>query len=574
MYSNHKSIQILLALLKKYNVRNIVTSPGGSNTPIVHSIENDDYFTTYSVVDERSAVYFGIGISQVVNEPVACLCTSGTAVSNYLPGMTEAFYQSVPIIALTADKNPYFTGQLEIQKTEQRNIFGEVSKKSVDLPLCNTADEEWYCARLIKEALLASSHHGKGPVHINIPLVGSYAHYNVKKLPEIAALRVVNSEDSEIVWNNYYTKIRDSKRILIVVGQNVLFSDADKKNINTFFDRYNCVFSVEHLSNLDCDGNVFTYPLTEIGHGNSKELVPDLVISMGNNLANYGMKPFLRNHCNQIEHFAIDEGGRVRDVYKSLTTIFECSPSYFFKLFSEYDSGFQNDKIYYNSWKSKVDNIVFPEFNFSNFYVAKKLSKIIPENSILHLAILNSTRIMQFFELAKGVSTYCNVGALGIDGCLSTFMGHAAVSDELAFLVIGDLSFFYDMNAAGIKHLDKNVRIVLLNNGGGSEFQFFLKKKDIPTLNENICAEHTKKAKGWIESLGYDYYSASGKNEIKSIFENFAKESDTPKFLEVFTNMEEDSHITREFYKANRPAPSVTQKARGVASILKRKIIE
>lgn len=574
MYSSHKSIQILLALLKKYKVKNVVTSPGGSNTPIVHSIENDSYFKIYSVVDERSAVYFGIGISQVINEPVACLCTSGTAASNFLPGMTEAHYQNVPIIAITADKNPYFTGQLEIQKIDQRNIFGPVSKKSVDLPLCNTDDEEWYCARLIKEALLSSSHHGKGPVHINIPLVGSYANYNVKELPNISPIKIINCESSVNIWKEYINVLKESKKILIVVGQNVIFSENDKTNIETFFSKYNCVFSVEHLSNLNSKGIVFTYPVTETGNLNKPELVPDLVISLGNNLANYGMKPFLRRNCNKFQHFAIDEGGRVRDVYKSLTTIFESSPSYFFDFFAKNVSNTSNDKLYYNAWKFQSEKIIFPEFDFSNFYVAKKLSSIIPKNSILHLAILNSTRIMQFFELAQGVCTHSNVGALGIDGCLSTFMGHSVVTEELAFLVIGDLSFFYDMNAAGIKHLDKNVRIVLLNNGGGAEFQFFLNKKDIPTLNENICAEHPKIAEGWIRSLGYEYQSAKTKEELNDVFVSFAKKSEKPKFLEVFTDMEEDAMITREFYSMNRAKKTVIQKTRGVASKLKNKIIK
>jgi 2-succinyl-5-enolpyruvyl-6-hydroxy-3-cyclohexene-1-carboxylate synthase len=573
MYSNFKSIQILIALLKKYNVRHVVTSPGGSNVPILHSLETDDFFHCYSVVDERSAVYFGIGISQVKNEPVACLCTSGTAVCNYLPGMTEAYYQDVPIVAITADKNPYFTGQIETQKIEQKNIFGSVSKKSVDLPLCNTDDEIWYCERLIKEALLASSHHGKGPVHINIPLVGSYADYSVKELPDIQALKVINCETSNDIWRQYLKIISESERILIFVGQNIVFKDEDVKNIETFFKRYNCVISVEHLSNLHCEGTVFTYPVTETGNTNA-ELVPDLVISLGNNLSSYGMKPFLRANSKRIRHFAIDESGRVRDVFKCLTDIFECSPSYFFKYFGEIDHvSCSNNMQYYTKWKNVTSKIKIPEFSFSNFYVAQKLSLIISPNSVLHLAILNSTRIMQFFDLKENIRVFSNVGALGIDGCLSTFMGHATSIEDLAYLVIGDLSFFYDMNAAGIRHLGNNVRIILLNNGGGSEFQFFLNKKDIPTLNKNICAEHAKKAKGWVESLGYEYYAASSSNELDQVLETFSEQSNAPKFLEVFTDMEEDARITREFYDVNRPTQSLSVKAKGVASKIKRKYL-
>ena len=136
MYSTIKSIQLLTALLKKYNINKLVLSPGGSDIPIIHSLENDDFFECHSVVDERSAVYYGIGLAQQTKSPVACICTSGTAVSNYLPGMTEAFYQDVPIVAITADKDPYRLNQLMLQKTQQVNIFESVTKKSVNLPLC------------------------------------------------------------------------------------------------------------------------------------------------------------------------------------------------------------------------------------------------------------------------------------------------------------------------------------------------------------------------------------------------------------------------------------------------------
>jgi len=572
MYSNHISIQIIIASLKQYNIRNVVLSPGGSDIPLIHSIETDDFFTCYSVVDERSAVYFGIGVSQVKNEPVVCICTSGTAVSNFLPGITEAFYQNIPIIAITADKNPYYTGQIETQKIEQKNIFGAVSRKSVELPLCNSDDEIWYCERVVKEALLASLFHDKGPVHINVPIVGSYSEYDVHELPIIKPINLVNCENSDMEWNKYIDIFQKSRKILIVVGQNVVFSDFDVVNIDKFFSTYNCVFSVEHISNLKCKGGVYTYPITETGNTN-QSMVPDLVISLGNNVASYGMKPFLRENCTSFRHISIDKGGRIRDVFKALTDVFECSPSYFFKYFAENTpSSCSNNLQFYNIWYDSSIKIKIPEFEFSNFYVAQKLAPKIPDFSILHLAILSSARVMQFFDLKKHVRVFCNAGALGIDGCLSTFIGHAAATTDKAFCVIGDLSFFYDMNAAGISHVSNNVRIILLNNGGASEFHFFMDKKDIPTLNVHVCAEHKKKAKGWVESLGYNYYSASNKSEFETVFTSFLEDSDAPKFLEVFTDKEEDARLSKEFYISNHKLPGLLDNVKSVASRVKRKL--
>lgn len=567
MYSNIRSVQILINLLKKHEIKDIVLSPGGSDVPLIHSIETDDYFSCYSVVDERSAAYFTMGLAQESGRIAACICTSGTAVCNYLPGITEAFYQNVPILAITADKDPYFQGQLETQKIDQTTIFNGVIKKSVSLPLIKCNDDEWLCNRLINEALLSLQHHGNGPVHINIPITGNTDTFDTMQLPEERCIKITNLSANDNVWKSMALKLSQAKRILIVVGQNINFTSEDLQTLNAFFNIYNCIYSVEHLSNLDCNGTVFTYPLTEMSGSTAlNRLIPDIIISIGNNLAAYGLKPFLRANYRNMENWLVTESGEVRDAYKSLTEIFECSVSRFFELMVKFaPSNAKNTMNYFKDWNTELEVIKLPiEFEFSNFYVAKRLSQVIPENSLLHLAILNSTRIMQFFTLAQGVRTYSNVGSLGIDGCFSTFAGQASASEDLAFLIIGDLSFFYDMNAAGLRSISSNVRIILLNNGGGSEFHFFLGKEKIPTIDSYICAEHNKTAEGWIRSLGYDYYSATTKEDFDNAIVKFGKKSNKPLFLEVFTKMEEDAVLTRKMYKDNSQSPN-----RSIKDVLK-----
>lgn len=554
MYSGIKSVQLLVALLKAHNVKDIVMSPGGSDIAIIHSIETDDFFNCYSVVDERSAVYFAIGIAQQKQTPVACVCTSGTAVSNYLPGMTEAFYQNVPVIAITADKEPYRLNQLMLQKIDQTGIFNSVTKKSVNLPVVKNGNDFWYCERLINEALVELDHHGKGPVHINIPIVESGAVYNCDELPTVRKIEIISRDRSNDVWASFIPKLTSAKKILVIAGQNINFTDDDIKYVEKFAEKYNCVISVEHMSNLKCKGCISTYRVSEVSApGIFADLIPDLVISFGNNIASYKLKPLIKENKSAYTHWQIDEAGRIRDFSDRLTNVFECTPQYFFKYFAENTpEGAANNMDYYKLWATKYNEIEYPDFEFSNFYVAKKLSENIPQDSVLHLAILNSTRTMQFFDLTPNVKTYSNIGALGIDGCLSTFLGQAVSTENLAFLVVGDLSFFYDMNAAGIRHVGKNVRIILVNNTGGSEFHFFMGKNKIPTINEHICAEHHKTAEGWIKSLGYDYHSASSKEELDSIIPEFAKPSDKPMFLEVFTDMEKDAKLTNEFFHHNR----------------------
>ncbi|WP_348687874.1 thiamine pyrophosphate-binding protein [uncultured Dubosiella sp.] len=549
-YSDIRSVQILIALLKEYEICDVILSPGGSDIPLIHSVEMDDFFTCYSVVDERSAAYFAMGVAQEKNKPVACICTSGTAVCNYVPGITEAYYQNVPVLAITADKNPYFQGQLEIQKINQTNIFTDVIKKSVDLPWIRGLEDEWLCNRLVNEALLELTHHGWGPVQINIPIIGPTNFYNCLKLPKERKISIVDNP----IWENISHELKN-KKIMVVVGQNVNFSDLDIQNMNSFYEKYNCIFAVENLSNLDCKGVINSYPITEM-YSQSKlsHLLPDIVISLGNNLAAYNLKPFLRNNYKKIDNWLVSEDGKVRDAYKALTTIFEISSSRFFESLAKIKMDSEcNGHSYFGCWEKEINSIKLPEFDFSNFYVAQSLAKIIPADSILHTAILNSTRIMQFFSLAKNVRNYSNVGGLGIDGCFSTFVGQASASpNKLSFLLIGDLSFFYDMNAAGLRSIHSNVRIILLNNGGGSEFHFFMGKKNISTLNKYICAEHDNSAAGWIKSLGYDYYSASTKEEFDNIIKRFGEPSDKPLFLEIFTDMERDAEYTNELYDRYR----------------------
>ena len=231
VYSNIKNVQILIKLLKQFNIKDVVLSPGGSDIPIIHSLETDDFFNCYSVVDERNNTYFAMGLSQEKNVPVACVCTSGTAVCNFLPGITEAFYQDVPIIAITADKNPYFQGQLETQKIEQTNMFSDVVKKMVSLPVVKNAEDEWLCNRLVNEALLEVDHHGKGPVQINIPVVGDTGEFFEDEFKEERKITRIELPMQSEVWKQYSQKLQ-GKKVMVVVGQNILFDKKDKENMS------------------------------------------------------------------------------------------------------------------------------------------------------------------------------------------------------------------------------------------------------------------------------------------------------------------------------------------------------
>ena len=320
------------------------------------------------------------------------------------------------------------------------------------------------------------------------------------------------------------------------------------KLFNSFFEKYDCFYSVEAVSNLNCNGCVITYPITETEYAFKRpELIPDIVISLGNFVATYKLKEILRMYNKKIENWLVSDSGCVRDPYFSLTNIFEGNFVEFFQKLTCVDFSEANHE-YYKKWNNAASSINLGDLKFSSLSIARELSKSIPDYSILHTAILNSTRITQFFDFNKTVKYYSNLGALGIDGCLATFIGHSLVTENLSFLLIGDLSFFYGMNGISIRGIKNNVRIILLNNGGGEEFKI---KLPYTGMDKFVCAQNKRTAKGWVESLGFEYFSAASNDEVRDALSIFAQESETPLFLEIFIDIDEDSELIRDIYASN-----------------------
>lgn len=282
-----------------------------------------------------------------------------------------------------------------------------------------------------------------------------------------------------------------------------------------------------------------------------KELLPDIVISYGGNIMS-GIKDMLRKFCGKYEHWLIQEDGKVIDLFKSLTTIFECSPEEFFKKCNSYcRTG--NDLNYYNMIKKYADSVVYPDFEYSNVYAIKNVVERIPSGSVLHLSINNSIRITNFFKLNPDVKVYANIGTHGIDGCMSSFLGQALINENMSFLVIGDLAFFYDMNALAMDYVGNNVRILLLNNHGGEEFYYNQVWKN-EASDLHTTARHNTDAKNWAETCGFLYMPVKDKKSFCHALPKFMEsKSEHPILMEVFTEMRNDSDIIYSFYDLNRP---------------------
>lgn len=582
MYTKIKNVQILVSLLKQHNIRHLVLSAGTRHVPLAHSVENDDFFKCYSVVDERSAGYFALGLAKELGEPVAIACTSSTATCNYVPPIAEAYYQKVPLLVLTGDRDPYLLDQLEDQMINQVDMYKNFCKKCVTLPIVENAKDEWYCQRLINEAILELNHHGAGPVQINFPInqsIDDIADASIPELPMYNKIERCELGKNKALWMEKVEKLKNAKRILVLCGSRVPASKELEQAMDAFAQRYNCVISTEHLSNLHCESALNTYLVAEAITANVLwKMGPDIVIFFGGNFLSR-LKVQLRGIKNDCESWVINDDGAIMDPFQNLTNVFECSPEYFFDFFAEKNPEGSNDKALHDEFVSLREKIEFPdpyqlaakvnqlaindakfkklpvpedlmpENYLSAFLAMYGLTKMVPNNSLIHLSILNSTRITQLFDLDPSVSVYSNIGTDGIDGSMSTFLGQARVHpDRQCFLIIGDLSFFYDMNSISIRDIGPNVHILLVNNGGGAEFYFSMGPSKLPNIDLHISAAHQHSAKDWILSNNFRYLTAKDSDEFDAVMPEFMdSNADRPVVLEIFTDKTNDIKVLKGF---------------------------
>ncbi len=549
--SKSKKVQHLVALLKAHNIKHMVCSPGNRNVQIVHALESDPFFKTYCVTDERSAAFFALGIIEKLGEPCAVCCTSGTALANYASAVSEAYYQRLPLLVISADRNPAYLNQREDQMIPQIDILKSVCKKSVSLPIEEDEKSMQYSNLLLNEALLELCHHGSAPVHINIPFEADMGFSE-----DIASINVrcirrhdINNKNT---WKDKLTDLPENAKILVIYGQAAVPDGNETAAAEAFAKKFNCIFAVDHLSNYHGYASINTFYSSKIMSEDAfSKIAPDIVISINGNFTSY-IRSFLKSSAGSFQHWLVCEDGNVADPFRSLTDIFECSTAEFFSTFVTLADK-KSTHSYLEKWQEQMQYIDNAELPYSDIYAVQQFIKRVPANSLLHLGNSTSVRLAQHFSLEKSVEVYCNRGTNGIDGSMSAFIGQAMLHDGLAFLLIGDLSFFYDMNGLWNRYVGKNVRILLNNNSGATLFHYIIGTEKIPTLNNVTSAEHFAVAKGWVESQGMKYLCAHSKEELDAVLPEFmSKDSDAPIVLEVFTSKEEDAKILKSVYVADR----------------------
>lgn len=543
---SNKTILQLHSLLKQFGINKIVFSAGSRHLPLIHSIEQDDYFETYRVVDERSGAFFALGLIQETGKPVAVCCTSGTACINFASAVIEAYYQRLPLLVISADRMIEYLNQNEDQLYDQIKSFEGFTKYQAKLPRIDSEVDEWYTNRLINEALIELTHHGNGPVHIDFPIENPFAEvFELKDIPFVRKISLLTADCTDAELKKYANMLQ-GKKVAIVWGQSVWKTSKLAEAVSLFVKTFDVVILTDYISNCRYEhalNNTTRILQTKFKSGEKENLLPDIIISVGGNyIFNGELKGFLNG--TNVVHWQVGKEDKVIDGFKKLTTVFEMNEENFFLKISE-NASFKNNSGYYELWKRMDNEIPEPDSDkFDELKVIRSLIKNMPDNSALHVANSWSIRMSQLINIPDSVRVFCNRGANGIDGSMSTAVGFASSNEQLTFLLIGDLSFFYDMNSLWIKHLSSKMRILLINNHGGSMlFKPFMKELMDRYPMSNLGIGRDISAKGWVESVGIEYYSARNISELdKCIDLLIREESDNPILVEAFTDYFSDAN--------------------------------
>lgn len=533
-YTKVENVRILLTLLKKHGIRHIVISPGGTNIPIVHGLQQDSYFKCYSVVDERSAMYFAIGLQIQVGELVATTCTSAQATRNYLPGLTEAYYKHIPILAITCSKHARYTYQECMQAPDQTSLPVDSVKRTFSLPYISNPADRVMCERMINAAILELTHHRSGPVQLNVPIIDSERLAFVET--ELPNTRFIQRYDVEQDWNVCLA----GKKIMVVAGECRSYSQQERKLIQTFLQNHNAILYTNHLSNLHIDeeqqGNLLLSAMSQALF--DEQFAPDVLITIGGQTGDYPVYGKI-NGNKSLEHWRVSPDGEVVDPYDKLTKVFQCSNTTFFKRMALVDV--TNDHTFYQVWNNAIKKLKLDvKLPLSNLFVAQQLHEFVPTGSTMNYAILNSLRSWLMFPISKTVNGYSPVAAFGIDGGMSMALGHAYDSKDLSFFITGDLAFFYDMNSLGIRGLGNNIRIILVNNNRGAEFAMYGNPNNIDLATYISAENHNGSAEGWCTANNFKYINATTKEDVLKHIPELVSPSNQSIVLEVMTKTEDE----------------------------------
>jgi 2-succinyl-5-enolpyruvyl-6-hydroxy-3-cyclohexene-1-carboxylate synthase len=553
----HQQLAQLAEQCYQAGVTHAVICPGSRSAPLVFAFNRHPHIKTFVIVDERSAGYIGMGMAQQLQKPVALICTSGTAALNFYPAIAEAYYQKIPLVVLTADRPAELLNQQDGQMINQQGLYGSHVRAEMTF-YANDKQSIKENNQQLSDTLKSCIYPVLGPIHINVPL----------KEP----LYDISLEDSNINPNNlfeakpiiansaYNLAPLNQEKIMVLIGQ-CLPNAAITKQIKSLANRSNVVVLADVVSNQHDNTTIkhFDYIVSQLDAERLKKLEPQVLVSMGGPVLSKALKHWLKKQ-KPIKHIRLQDDSIQVDTYGNVTD-FVGSNQLAVIIENITQPNTIQTESYQQAWErleakahEAIQGFIInstPSKIHSELLSVNSVLNTLPTSSQLQIANSSSIRYVSYLGVPeKKLSTFCNRGTSGIDGCTSTAVGAALMSNEIVTLITGDLAFFYDRNAFWNKYVPNNLRIVLLNNKGGGIFNLIDGPNSQPELKNFFLTPHHQTAKNMSEDFGLDYYFCKNQLELEELLKTFFDPSERPKIVEISSTIDENSKIFREFKSA------------------------
>jgi 2-succinyl-5-enolpyruvyl-6-hydroxy-3-cyclohexene-1-carboxylate synthase len=568
--SDKRGVQQLVFALHQMGLKHVVISPGSRNAPLTISFVQHPEFTTYTIPDERSAGFYALGMAEELQEPVAVVCTSGSALLNYAPAVAEAFYRSIPLVVISADRPLEWIDHGDGQTIRQtgalsNHIMSEISL--IESPL--TREQELENTTNINGLIPYLHGTWKGPVHINCPF--NEPLYNSIDLPleppfpEISFSPPTSSNLSETDLHHIRETWMSKKKIMIICGQ-LTYSAKLQHSLHELASYGEVAVLIENTSNLS--GRHFIQcidrTLNSIKEEQTTTFQPDLLITIGGAVISKRIKTFLRDTA-ELEHWKIGYEFPLMDTYRHLSRSYEIKPETFIKLLPLPKMDAHKSR-FGEQWKQldyliqQHQKVFFHTDSFHDINVFNYLMDVIPDDSKLHMANSSVVRYCQLFDPISSIRYTCNRGTSGIDGSTSTAIGAALANPTIIHtLISGDISFFYDSNALWNRHLPSNIRIIVINNGGGGIFKIIPGPGKTAELEDYFVAKQSFSVEHICKAFDIHYRHAITMQELDNVMQTFYLETSNqrPIVLEIFTNGDNNHHALEAYFKAIRVEPKI-----------------
>ncbi|MHA8081570.1 2-succinyl-5-enolpyruvyl-6-hydroxy-3-cyclohexene-1-carboxylic-acid synthase [Aquirufa regiilacus] len=518
--------------LHQQGVNEAVICPGSRNAPIMLALVRHGGFRCYSIADERSAGFFGLGLALKSKRPVILCCTSGSAGLNFAPAVVEAFFQEVPLIVLTADRPAEWIGQWDGQTIYQNHLYGKHVKHFESF-------EAFQPHQLVQQAL----NFPQGPVHMNIAIAEPFYPAKGEELPLRTSLVASQPVNAVFTWDKGLLNGISHQKCLITVGQrpydeaeNKLFEQLALKGIPVIGDA---------SANLPaaCEVN---HDLLLANESLWPNLQADFHIHFGKSFVSKRIKQMMRQfkpaksylvHPNPIER---------PDPFQSLTDVIQTDT---LSVLEELVTKDLQVNASLNTWNPTIQQAFFEKKAWNELHIYNAIiQQISKQDAEIHVGNSLAIRYINW-TAAKlhGTEVFSNRGTSGIDGSLSTAVGASQSTNKLTVALLGDVSFHYDRNALWNNYVGSNMRIIVMNNAGGAIFQILDGAKDLAELGEFMVTKQRNTAENSAKDAGLSYLNAHDFNELDSVLSDFFAPSTTGKVLEIFTDATQNTEALQSY---------------------------